>query len=36
MVTAPQLKTPAKGLDFPSEVIDKLYRLNAEKLFPNA
>jgi len=36
IVTVPQLDTPVKGLKLPKEVVDKLYRLNAERLFPNA
>lgn len=36
MVSVPQLDTPVLGLALPKEVIDKLYRLNAERIFPNA
>ena len=36
MVTVPQLDTPVKGLALPRQVIDKLYRTNAEKIFANA
>ena len=36
MVTVPQLDTPVKGLALPKTVIDKLYKLNAEAIFPNA
>lgn len=32
----PQLDTPVKGLDLPKKVVDKIYYLNAEKIFPNA
>lgn len=35
MVTVPQLDTPVQGLALPKEVVDKLYRLNAERIFPN-
>ena len=36
MVTVPQLETPVQGLALPKKVIDKLYRLNAERIFPDA
>ncbi len=36
MVTVPQLDTPVKGLALPKQVIDKLYRTNAERIFGNA
>ncbi len=36
MVKVPQLDTPVQGLALPKEVIDKLYRMNAERIFPNA
>ncbi len=36
MVTVPQLSTPVQGLALPKEVVDKIYRLNAERIFPNA
>lgn len=36
MVTVPQLDTPVQGIALPKEVVDKLYRLNAERIFPNA
>ena len=36
MVTVPQLDTPVQGLALPKEVIDKLYHLNAERIFPDA
>jgi len=35
-VTVPELDTPARGLSLPRRVIDKLFRENAEKTFPNA
>ncbi len=36
MITVPQLDTPVMGLALPKEVVDKLYHLNAERLFPDA
>jgi predicted TIM-barrel fold metal-dependent hydrolase len=36
MVTVSQLQTPVQGIALPKEVVDKIYRLNAERLFPNA
>ncbi|MCF6296999.1 MAG: amidohydrolase family protein [Flavobacteriaceae bacterium] len=36
MVTVPQLDTPVQGLTLPKEVIDKIYHLNAERIFWNA
>ncbi|MCF6352153.1 MAG: amidohydrolase [Cyclobacteriaceae bacterium] len=36
MVKVPQLDDPVKGLALPKQVIDKLYRTNAEKIFVNA
>ena len=36
MVKVPQLDDPAQGLALPRHVIDKLYRLNAEKIFPDS
>lgn len=33
--TVPQLDSPVQGLALPKEVVDKIYRLNAERLFPN-
>jgi len=36
MVTVPQLDTPVQGLALPKEVVDKLYRLNAVRIFPEA
>jgi predicted TIM-barrel fold metal-dependent hydrolase len=35
-VTVPELDTPVKGLALPKVVIDKIYRLNAERIFPEA
>ncbi len=32
----PELDEPVKGLTLPKEVVEKIYRLNAEKLFPSA
>lgn len=32
----PELDQPVMGLALPREVVDKIYRLNAEMLFPNA
>ena len=32
----PQLDTPVQGLALPKKVVDKMYYLNAEKIFPNA
>lgn len=34
LMTAPELTEPFKGLLLPKEVIDKIYRKNAEKWFP--
>ncbi|MEQ6120445.1 amidohydrolase family protein [Reichenbachiella sp. MALMAid0571] len=34
MVTVPQLDNPVKGLALPKKVVDKIYALNAENLFP--
>ncbi len=36
MVKVPQLDDPVKGLALPKQVVDKLYRTNAEKIFVNA
>ncbi len=36
MVTVPQLDTPVQGLALPRQVVDKLYRTNAERIFANA
>ena len=35
-LTVPELDTPVPGLELPRAVIDKLFRENAEKTFPNA
>lgn len=35
MVTVPQLDTPVQGLSLPKGVVDKIYRINAEIIFPN-
>ena len=35
-VTVPELDQPARGLALPRKVIDKLFRVNAEKTFPTA
>ncbi|MGA9407593.1 MAG: amidohydrolase family protein [Bacteroidota bacterium] len=35
-LTVPDLEQPIKGLGLPSNVIDKVYRLNAQRVFPNA
>jgi predicted TIM-barrel fold metal-dependent hydrolase len=32
----PELDEPVKGLALPKEVVEKIYHLNAEKLFPSA
>ncbi|MEW2923115.1 amidohydrolase family protein [Muricauda sp. ANG21] len=34
--TVPQLDRPVKGLGLPKEVVDKIYRSNAERLFPDS
>ncbi len=36
MIAVPQLDTPVQGLLLPKDVVDKLYRLNAERIFPDA
>ncbi len=36
MVTVPQLDTPVQGLALPKQVVDKIYRLNAERVFSTA
>ncbi|VAW27394.1 hypothetical protein MNBD_BACTEROID06-879, partial [hydrothermal vent metagenome] len=36
MVKVPQLDNPVQGLALPKQVVDKIYRLNAERIFPNA
>lgn len=36
IMMVPELETPVKGLALPKKVIDKIYRINAEKIFPNA
>ena len=36
MMTVPQLNSEFQGLKLPKIVVDKIYHLNAEKLFPNA
>ena len=36
MMTVPQLNSEFQGLKLPKIVVDKIYRLNAEKIFPNA
>ncbi len=36
MVKVPQLDNPVQGLALPTQVVDKIYRLNAERIFPNA
>ncbi len=36
MVSVPQLDEPVQGLALPKHVVDKIYRLNAERIFPNA
>lgn len=33
-MTVPQLNDPVQGLKLPKKVVDKIYRQNAEKLFP--
>ena len=33
-MTVPQLNHPVQGLKLPKKVVDKIYRQNAEKLFP--
>ncbi len=35
-ITVPELDEPFKGLNLPRKVIDKLYRINAVKIFSNA
>ena len=35
-MTVPELETPVKGLALPKAVVDKIYRLNAERIFPDA
>jgi hypothetical protein len=34
MMRVPKVEGEFKGLKLPREVVDKLYRTNAEKLFP--
>jgi len=36
MVSVPELDEPVKGLALSKGVVEKLYRLNAQKLFPNS
>ena len=36
MVSVPQLDTPVQGLALPKEVVDKIYYLNAKRVFPKA
>ncbi|MEZ4810698.1 MAG: amidohydrolase family protein [Allomuricauda sp.] len=36
MVTVPQLDTPVQGLALPKEVVNKIYYLNARRIFPDA
>ena len=36
MITVPQLDKPVQGLALPKEVVDKIYHLNAEKIFTDA
>ncbi|MFC4221271.1 amidohydrolase family protein [Flagellimonas marina] len=36
MISVPQLDTPVQGLALPKEVVDKIYYLNAKRVFPNA
>src|SRR5208337_1193305 len=35
-ITVPDVDQPMKGLGLPSTVIDKIYRLNAQRVFPKA
>ena len=35
-ISVPELDLPVRGLALPKNVVDKIYRLNAEKIFPNA
>lgn len=35
-ITVPELDRPVQGLALPRQVVDKLYRLNAEKAYPKA
>jgi predicted TIM-barrel fold metal-dependent hydrolase len=34
--TVPELDQPVLGLDLPKSVVDKIYRINAEKIFPDS
>jgi len=36
VMEVPELDNPIKGLALPKLVVDKIYRLNAERIFPNA
>ena len=36
LLSVPELDQPVQGLKLPRNVIDKIYRLNAERLFPKA
>jgi len=36
LITVPELDTPVQGLELPKTVVDKIYQVNAEKIFPNA
>lgn len=36
MVRVPQLDRPVQGLALPKGVVNKIYRINAERIFPNA
>jgi hypothetical protein len=35
-IHVPELDKPVKGLKLPKETVDKIYRTNAEKIFPGA
>jgi hypothetical protein len=34
--SVPELDQPVRGLDLPKSVVDKIYRINAEKIFPDS
>jgi len=36
MITVPELDQPVQGLALPKNAVDKIYRLNAERIFPDA
>jgi len=34
VMTIPRIEHPVPGLDLPAKVLEKIYRLNAEKWYP--